>query len=66
MITNPKQIKYELDKALFFANDKIKGPVWLDIPLDIQNSRLEEKKLKSFSKNYKIPRCSTASIDKIF
>ena len=25
MITNPKQIKYELDKALFFANDKIKG-----------------------------------------
>ena len=51
---------------MFFANDKIKGPVWLDIPLDIQNSRLEEKKLKSFSKNYKIPRCSTASIDKIF
>ena len=44
MITSPKQIKYELDKALFFANEKIKGPVWLDIPLDIQNSRIEEKK----------------------
>ena len=66
MITNPKQIKYELDKALFFANDKIKGPVWIDIPLDIQNSRLEEKKLKSFSKNYEITKCSTALIDKIF
>ena len=66
MITNPTQIKYELDKALFFANDKIKGPVWLDIPLDIQNSRLEEKKLKSFSKNYEVTKCSTALIDKIF
>ena len=66
MITNPTQIKYELDKALFFANDKIKGPVWIDIPLDIQNSRLEEKKLKSFSKNYEITKCSTALIDKIF
>ena len=40
MITNPNKIKYELDKALFFANDKIKGPIWLDVPLDIQNSRI--------------------------
>ena len=66
MITNPTQIKYELDKAMFFANNKIKGPVWLDIPLDIQNSRLEEEKLKSFSKNYEITKCSSALINRIF
>lgn len=66
MITNPTQIKYELDKALFFANNKIKGPVWLDIPLDIQNSKLEEEKLKSFSKNYEITKCSSTLIDRIF
>ena len=66
MITDPLQIKYELDKAFFFANDKIKGPVWLDIPLDIQNSRVEEKKLKSFSKNYEIKKCSYRLIHKVF
>lgn len=66
MITNPTQIKYELDKALFFANNKIKGPVWLDIPLDIQNSKLEEEKLKSFSKNYEITKCSSTLIGRIF
>tara|TARA_B100000029_G_scaffold516819_1_gene635201 strand:- start:14183 stop:15961 length:1779 start_codon:yes stop_codon:yes gene_type:complete len=66
MITDPMQIKYELDKAFFFANNKIKGPVWLDIPLDIQNSRLEDKKLKSFSKNYQIIKCSSKLINKVF
>ena len=66
MITNPIQIKYELDKAFYFANNKIKGPVWLDIPLDIQNSRLDEKKLKSYSKNYEIKKCSSKSINKVF
>ena len=66
MITNPLQIKYELDKAFFQANNKIKGPVWLDIPLDIQNSRIEEKKLKSFSKKYEIKKSSYRLIQKTF
>jgi len=66
MVTDPLQIKYELDKAFFFANDKIKGPVWLDIPLDIQNSRLEEEKLKSFSKNHEIKKCSYKLIREVF
>lgn len=66
MITSPTQIKYELDKAFFLANNKIKGPVWLDIPLDIQNSRLDERKLKSFSKKYEITECSSKFIKKTF
>lgn len=66
MITDPTQIKYELDKAFYFANDKIKGPVWIDIPLDIQNSSLEIKKLKSFKKKHKILKCSSKSIDKVY
>ncbi len=66
MIVDPLQIKYELDKAFFFANNKIKGPVWLDIPLDIQNSRIDEKKLKSFSKNFEIKKCSYKLINKVF
>jgi acetolactate synthase-1/2/3 large subunit len=66
MITDPMQIKYELDKAFFYANNKIKGPVWLDIPLDIQNSRLDNKKLKSFSKKYEIEKCTSKLINEVF
>ncbi len=66
MIIDPKKIKYELDKAFFFANDKKKGPVWLDIPLDIQNSRIDDNNLKSFYKEHTIQKCSTNLIDKVF
>ena len=66
MISDPRQIKYELDKAIFFAKENKKGPVWLDIPLDIQNSRIEEKNLNSFKKTPKIIKCSLKLIDSIF
>jgi len=36
MITDPNSIRYELEKALFIAQDKRPGPVLLDIPLNIQ------------------------------
>ena len=48
MITDPKDIVYELEKALFIAKIGRKGPVWIDIPLDIQNMRIEPDKLDSF------------------
>lgn len=47
-ITNPLMIKYHLEKAVYKAMSGRPGPVWLDIPLDIQSSIIDEKKLKSF------------------
>lgn len=49
MITNPKHIIYEMDKALHLANSGRKGPVWIDVPLDIQNMRIEPNDLEGFS-----------------
>lgn len=48
-IKNPNDILYELQKAINIAESGRKGPVWLDIPLDIQACRVNTKKLKSFS-----------------
>lgn len=48
MITDPKQIAYEMDKALYLAKTGRKGPVWIDVPLDIQNMRIEPADLKRF------------------
>ncbi|WP_038178845.1 thiamine pyrophosphate-binding protein [Vibrio rhizosphaerae] len=41
MITEPDSIRYELEKALYLAEEGRKGPVWIDVPLDIQNMRVE-------------------------
>lgn len=42
MITDPLSIKKELIKAIQISMDGRRGPVWLDIPQDIQNARVEE------------------------
>jgi len=49
MITDPKQIVYEMDKALYLVKSGRKGPVWIDVPLDIQNMRIEPDELEHFS-----------------
>ena len=41
MITDPKAIRRELMKAINIAMDGRRGPVWLDIPQDIQNARVD-------------------------
>lgn len=45
MITDPLSVKRELVKAIQIAMDGRRGPVWLDIPQDIQNAHVEENEL---------------------
>ena len=51
MINDPQKIAYHLEKAIYLAKSGRPGPVWLDIPLDVQNSMLDEESLIHFSKN---------------
>ena len=48
MIKNPLKIKYEIQKAIHIAMMGRKGPVWLDIPLDVQASIIDENSLLEF------------------
>ncbi len=48
MITEPTQIRYHLEKAWYLCNNGRKGPVWLDIPLDVQAAVVEEQELRTF------------------
>jgi acetolactate synthase-1/2/3 large subunit len=48
MITDPQQIAYELDKALYMTQAGRKGPVWIDVPLDIQNMRVDPDGLERY------------------
>lgn len=48
MVTNPQEIAYHLEKALYLATDGRGGPVWLDIPLDVQGAKIETESLIHF------------------
>lgn len=45
MIMDPKKIRYCLEKAYYVAKTGRPGPCWLDIPLDVQGSYVEEDEL---------------------
>ena len=45
MITEPWEIRYHLEKAWFLCMNGRKGPVWLDIPLDVQAAIVDTDEL---------------------
>ncbi len=49
MVTEPKSIRYHLDRAIHVATSGRPGPVWLDIPLDVQAASVEEGSLQSYN-----------------
>jgi len=55
MITEPQSIKQELDKAVNLATTGRPGPVWLDIPLNVQGALIDEKSLSSEKINNSSP-----------
>jgi len=48
-IVDVNEIEYFLDKAVYIATHGRKGPVWLDIPLDIQSALMDESKQKKYN-----------------
>jgi acetolactate synthase I/II/III large subunit len=48
IIKDPFKIKWHLEKAIFIATHGRPGPVWLDIPLDVQATFVDEEKLQKY------------------
>ena len=66
LIIDPLMIKYELEKALYFAKEGRQGPVILDIPDDLQRVDIDVKKLCSFIPPLKCNNFSINHIQKMF
>ena len=47
-ILDPNTIRYHLEKAVYLATHGRRGPVWIDIPLDVQSESIDENALVSF------------------
>lgn len=48
-VMDPKQVRYELEKALHIMLAGRKGPVWIDIPLDVQATEIDPQTLTGYS-----------------
>lgn len=47
-VPDAKSIAYHMDKAIYMAKKGRKGPVWIDVPLDVQNGMVDEAALERF------------------
>tara|TARA_Y100001949_G_scaffold110998_1_gene93902 strand:- start:1302 stop:3098 length:1797 start_codon:yes stop_codon:yes gene_type:complete len=64
-LNDPNKVKYELEKAVHIAKSGRPGPVWIQIPMDVQSSIIDETKLNGFEHDDVIPTASDAEVDKI-
>jgi len=66
-LTNPRLCLYEVQKALYIAKSGRPGPVWIEIPLDIQSAKLNNfKKLKQFKPKIQKKKNIKNELDKIY
>ena len=48
MISDPDSIRYHLEKAVYLATTERHGPVWLDIPMDVQYAIIDPETLPGY------------------
>lgn len=49
LVDDPQMIRYHMERALYEATHGRKGPVWLDIPLDVQATMVDEDRLIGYT-----------------
>lgn len=61
MVTEPNDVAYHLEKALYLATNGRGGPVWLDIPLDVQGAMVDTDALRHFEASEKTEHVPTVT-----
>jgi acetolactate synthase-1/2/3 large subunit len=49
VIDTPEQVRYCLERAWYEATSGSPGPVWLDVPVDVQSARIDPEQLTGFA-----------------
>ena len=73
MVKDPQSIRYHFDKAVALARTGRPGPVWLDVPLDVQSALIEPDTLSPYDptedrmsfKTEEVERHASAIIERI-
>jgi acetolactate synthase-1/2/3 large subunit len=51
LVSDPSSIRYHLERAWHLAKSGRPGPCWLDIPIDVQSSMIDETTLRAYDPN---------------
>jgi acetolactate synthase I/II/III large subunit len=54
-VTDPATIRYHLERAVYLAQSGRPGPVWIDVPLDVQASDINPDSLPGFDASSQPP-----------
>ncbi len=65
MITDEREVLYHLERAFYLCTHGRQGPVWLDVPIDVQSAEVETEELAHFdaSKGGEVPVLCEEQID---
>ena len=64
-VMEPERIRYMMEKAYYLAMHGRKGPVWVDIPLDVQAAEIDVDALAGFAPEPVVQDIPTDKIEKI-
>jgi acetolactate synthase-1/2/3 large subunit len=48
MVTDPLSVRYHLERALYLATHGRPGPVWVDVPMNVQGARVDPDALRAY------------------
>lgn len=65
LIDNPKKIRFELEKAAWIAKTGRPGPVWIDIPQDIQGAPCDWNSLEGFTPQARVVKPVAAELSEL-
>jgi acetolactate synthase-1/2/3 large subunit len=61
-LNNPQMVRYELEKLVDIAKQGRPGPVWLEIPMDVQAASIDPESLPSYFSDYKVPEANFSDL----
>lgn len=65
LVIDPQEIRREIHKAYDLAMNGRRGPVWLDIPQNVQNAQVEESNLLPIEPKLPIVNCPQSEVDNV-
>ncbi|MGB0346413.1 MAG: thiamine pyrophosphate-binding protein, partial [Balneolaceae bacterium] len=65
MITDPETVDEHINEAIYQATTGRKGPVWIDVPLNVQNMRIEPENGTHDVTPVSLPKASATEIDRV-